>query len=108
MTRGRRDERPSNSHFQFFRHSHGRPETMASFAALGAAQEQRYVREQAASFLKARLEQMVEAGTVSRAVLAGSPAASAVAGVPTTHTTRRTEWVYKHVKSAVPGECVCV
>ena len=78
-----------------------------SFASLGAAQEQRLVRAQTATFLKARLEQMVEAGAVSRSALAALSAAatpSATAfGVPTTHTTRRPEWAYKHVKSAVPG-----
>jgi hypothetical protein len=83
---------------------------MASFASLGAAQEQRLVRANTAAFLKSRLEAFVEAGVLSKTALTAlavaAPASTNAwsAGVPTTFTTRRPEWAYKHVKSAVPGE----
>lgn len=84
----------------------------ASFAALGAAQEQRLVRDQTAAFLKKRLAEFAEAGSLPRAALAAleqqrrSAAAGLFDGVPTTVTRSRpaAEVVYKHVKSAVPGE----
>lgn len=79
-----------------------------SFAALGAAQEQRLVRAQTAAFLQERLAQLVEAGAAHRSSSAAAATALFVeaGGVPTTVTRSRpaAEVVYQHVKSAVPSE----
>ncbi len=78
---------------------------MSSFASLGAAREQGLVRANTATFLKARLEALVKSGVLDATALETLSRPSVAAGVPTRVITKRPEFVYKHVKSAVPGAC---
>ena len=78
--------------------------SMSSFASLGLAQEQQLVRAQTAAYLKTRLEAMVASGAVDAAAALQALSTGRASSVPTRVVKTRPEWVYKHVKSAVPCE----